>query len=142
MDTGKLSESERPGKAREIRKSILRCLMDSGRMMISDISEHCGYSIPTVTKYINTLMDQGLVTAAGKKSLNRGKKPMVYKTCSDARYFVGVDIQSHALQMCAMDLSGNVIAEDECLGFVYSNTPPLHGRNVQQNPFFHRQSRN
>lgn len=124
MDTGKLSESERPGKAREIRKSILRCLMDSGRMMISDISEHCGYSIPTVTKYINTLMEQGLVTAAGKKSLNRGKKPMVYKTRSDARYFVGVDIQSHALQMCAMDLSGNVIAEDECLDFVYSNTPP------------------
>lgn len=116
--------------------------MDSGRMMISDISEHCGYSIPTVTKYINTLMEQGLVTAAGKKSLNRGKKPMVYKTRSDARYFVGVDIQSHALQMCAMDLSGNVIAEDECLDFVYSNTPPLHGRNVQQNPFFHRQSRN
>ena len=67
---------------------------------------------------------------------------MVYKTCSDARYFVGVDIQSHALQMCAMDLSGNVITEGECLDFVYSNTPPLHGRNVQQNPFFHKQSRN
>lgn len=127
------SETDAAGrdKAGEIRRKILRCLIDNGKMMISDISEQCGYSVPTVTKYINGLMDSGLVVTAGKKSRNRGKKPVVYMTKADAKCFIGVDIQRHALMMCAMDLSGNVSGEASLPELVYSNTPPLSGRNVR-----------
>lgn len=128
------SETDAAGrdKAGEIRRKILRCLIDNGKMMISDISEQCGYSVPTVTKYINGLMDSGLVVTAGKKSRNRGKKPVVYMTKADAKCFVGVDIQRHALMMCAMDLYGNVSGEASLPELVYSNTPPLSGRNVRR----------
>ncbi len=118
------TEHENPDRAGEIRRKILKCLIENGRLMISDLSGLCGYSVPTVTKYINGLMDAGLVVAAGKRSLTRGKKPTVYMTREDAKYFIGVDIQRHSLMICAMDLSGNVIAETSLPDMVYSNTPP------------------
>ena len=127
------NETERDSrdKAAEIRRKILSCLIDNGRLMISDLSEYCGYSVPTVTKYVNGLMDEGLVETAGKRSLTRGKKPTLYMTRDDAKYFIGVDIQQHALMICAMNLSGGVIEETSLLEMVYSNTPPLFGNDVR-----------
>lgn len=124
-------------RAGEIRRRIMECLIENGRLMISDLSELCGYSVPTVTKYIDGLMDAGLVTTAGKRSLTRGKKPMLYMTRDDAEYFIGVDIQQHALMICAMNLSGAVIAETSLPEMVYSNTPPLFGNNVRNGDAVH-----
>lgn len=137
MDQNSGTWSESRNKAAQIRQQILRCLIDRGRMMISDIAEQCGYSVPTVTKYINGLIEAGLVEAAGKKSMTRGKKPVVYMTRAEAKYFIGVDIQRHTLMLCAMDLSGNVVGEASLQELVYSNTPPLFGRNVRSGDAFH-----
>lgn len=141
MNPNSGTDSGSRDKAAQIRRRILRCLIERGRMMISDIAEQCGYSVPTVTKYINGLIEAGIVEAAGKKSLTRGKKPVVYMTRAEAKYFIGVDIHRHALMLCAMDLAGNVVGEASLQEMTYSNTPPLPGRNVRGCGPLHRKPR-
>ena len=136
MEEQNHTEYDGQEKAEEIRRQVLHCLIENGGLMISDISSRCGYSVPTVAKYINALIRRGLVMSAGKKSYSRGKKPTIYMCCRDAAYFIGVDLQSHALFICAMALSGEIIAEEFHHNLLYSNTP-LFGRCLHQSEQFH-----
>ena len=113
-----------PTYCKTVKRAILRRLTESEGVMISDLAEDCGFSVPTVTKYINELLKEGLVIAAGKITQSRGKHPSVYKINPSSKYFVGVDIKRDSLRLAIINLAGDVIREEIITDFLFSNSIP------------------
>ena len=110
-------------KERTIQKTILNYLMLNGNMMIPDISSAIGYSVPTVTKYINYLIEKGYIANFGKIGSARGRQPSLYGIKPESAYFIGVDIKRFSLCVAIMDLSGKMVKISEDNDFRFENTP-------------------
>ncbi len=94
-------------------------------MMIPSISELTGYSIPTVTKFIQEGISEGIVTATEKTTSTgtRGRKGMMYSLNPETAYFLGVDTKHYGLIISLMDITGRIVAECEKKELGFMNTP-------------------
>ncbi len=67
-------------------------------------------SLPTVTKTLNTLVEQRLINSSSKiVSKTGGRNPVAYSYLPDARVAIGVGIAKHYVKTVVVDLDGNVI---------------------------------
>ena len=106
----------------EFESIILQVLLKSGKHQISAISQLSGMSVPTVTKYISTLVDKNLVKQVGKTFSERGRQAALYAVNETVAYFIGVDIKMTLVYLAMMDLAGTIVKEDT-IPFEFSNTP-------------------
>lgn len=93
-------------------------------MMISDLADCCGFSVPTITKYISELLKENLVMPSGKIIQSRGKHPAIYKINPNSKYFAGVDIKRDSLRLALVNLAGDVIKENIISDYHFSNSLP------------------
>lgn len=110
-------------KADSIKRDILRFYALNGDSCISDIGKEMNLSIPTVTKFIAELIDEGYVLDFGKQDTNGGRKPNIYGLNPNAGYFIGVDIKRHSLAMGALDFKGDLLLSESNIDFRLENTP-------------------
>jgi IclR helix-turn-helix domain. len=62
-----------------IKHRIVNILWEAGKeMSLSHISAETGVSVPTSTKYVNELIEDGLVVKIGKPSSSQGRRPFTY----------------------------------------------------------------
>lgn len=103
---------------------IISILGDSDGLSIAQLSALTHTSVPTVTKYLNELLQKGWIVNTGKVSGEHGRKASIYKLCGDTAYFLGVDPKHSTLSLALMDMCGKVVAEfDENL--LFQNTPEM-----------------
>lgn len=76
---------------------------------IGEISEHCGISVPTTTKFIRSLIDAGWVRELGRHHKVGGRMPKMYSLSPSLGYVVGVDIRRNGYYFGMMDFSGEMI---------------------------------
>ena len=76
---------------------------------IGEISEHCGISVPTTTKFIRSLIDNGLVRELGRHHKVGGRMPKMYSLSPSLGYVIGVDIRRNGYYYGMMDFSGEMI---------------------------------
>lgn len=76
---------------------------------IGEISEHCGISVPTATKFIRRLIDNGLVRELGRHHKVGGRMPKMYSLNPALGYVIGVDIRKNGYYFGVMDFSGEII---------------------------------
>lgn len=110
-------------KADSIKRDILRFYALNGDSCISDLGKEMNLSIPTVTKFIAELIDEGYVIDFGKQDTNGGRKPNIYGLNPDAGYFIGVDIKRHSLSMGVLDFKGDLLFSESNIIFKLENTP-------------------
>ncbi|MGL5318653.1 MAG: ROK family transcriptional regulator [Bacteroidales bacterium] len=110
-------------KADSIKREILRFYALNGDSCISEVGKDMNLSIPTVTKFISELIEEGYVLDFGKQDTNGGRKPNIYGLNPNAGYFVGVDIRRHSLQIGAFDFKGDLMLSDSNIEFKLENTP-------------------
>ena len=103
---------------------IISILGDSDGLSIAQLSNLTHTSVPTVTKYLNELLQKGWIVNTGKVSGEHGRKASIYRLCGDTAYFLGVDPKHSTLSLALMDMCGKVVAEfDENL--LFQNTPEM-----------------
>lgn len=103
---------------------IISILGDSDGLSIAQLSDLTHTSVPTVTKYLNELLQKGWIVNTGKVSGEYGRKASIYRLCGDTAYFLGVDPKHSTLSLALMDMCGKVVAEfDENL--LFQNTPEM-----------------
>ena len=103
---------------------IISILGDSDGLSIAQLSDLTHTSVPTVTKYLNELLQKGWIVNTGKVSGEHGRKASIYRLCGDTAYFLGVDPKHSTLSLALMDMCGKVVAEfDENL--LFQNTPEM-----------------
>lgn len=84
-----------------------------GDLSIPELSKLVSLSVPSVTKLLNELMDDGFVADMGKQSVAGGRQPIIYGLNPDAGYFIGVEIQNKGVKMMAMNFKGKILASEE-----------------------------
>ncbi|MBR0298779.1 MAG: ROK family transcriptional regulator, partial [Bacteroidales bacterium] len=80
------------------------------------------YSVPTVTKHINVLKEDGLILRHGKTVEERGRQAMIYSINPDYANFIGVDIKHNEIIIAAIDFSGKQFSHTK-ISRTFENTP-------------------
>lgn len=105
-----------------LKKSILFLCIEHGEHSISALSDAIGASVPTVTKLIGELMDEGFMTDLGKSGTSGGRRPSIYGLNPDAGYFVGVDLRNTHACVAVTDFKGGLLAFKDDIAFKMSAT--------------------
>ncbi len=106
-----------------VKKRILQYLIISGESSIADISKEIEMSVPTVTKLVSELIEEGFILDSGKQNTSGGRKPNIYGINPVSGYFVGVDVHRKLVMLAVIDLNGKIIDENLHIPYELQNTP-------------------
>lgn len=81
-----------------------------GDSSIPELSKTLMLSVPSVTKLLNELIDEGFVVELGKQQVAGGRQPCIYGLNPNAGYFVGVEVRRDKVKMKAINFKAQVIA--------------------------------
>ena len=66
------------GKNSILKKKIIALCINEGDYSLADLSKELNTSIPTITKLVGELMDEGFLVDMGKLGTNGGRRPSIY----------------------------------------------------------------
>lgn len=102
-----------PSLIRKINRSnIIGLIRKQGSLSRSEISRISGLSLPSVSRIIDSLIQEGLLKEIGKGDSLRGKKPLLIDINSDHQYVFGVEI-SRKGQIILCNLTGTVLRSEK-----------------------------
>ena len=110
------------GKNAAMKQKILGLCINDGDYSLADLSKELGASIPTITKLVGELLEDGLLEDMGKQGTNGGRRPSIYGLNPSAGYFVGVDIRRKFISYAVTDFKGSQIDYQEQLPFSVQNS--------------------
>ena len=114
---------EKNTKINQIKKEIISYFLNNGKNSISELSKELDLSVPTVTKLINNMSEDGLISDYGKIQTPEGRHPNVYGLNPTSAYFVGIDMTRHHLSIALMDFNGDMVKTKYRIRYKYENTP-------------------
>lgn len=97
------------------RSKVLEIICKKNEVYRAELSRITGLSMPTIMKITDSLMQSGMVVAAGKGESSGGKPPVLLELVPDSRLFVGVDVSGAMFKCIIMDLCGGIIFRRNCL---------------------------
>lgn len=106
-----------------LKKKIIHYYIANGDATIAELCKEMDLSIPTVTKLIGELQEDGYILDFGKQETSGGRKPNIYGLNPTSGYFVGVDIFRDKINIAAVDFKGEKLRIEENIPFVLENTP-------------------
>ena len=110
-----------------LKKTILYLCIEHGEHSIAAISEAIGASVPTATKLIGELMDEGFMIDLGKSGTSGGRRPSIYGLNPEAGYFMGVDMRNSHASVAVTDFKGGLISFQDNIPFkMEANEATIH----------------
>ena len=106
------------GKIAAIKRQILGLCINDGDFSIAELSREMGISIPTVTKMVSELIDEGFLEELGKTGTSGGRRPSIYGLKSSAGYFIGADVTRHHVSIAVSNFKGNILEYVDDIPFV------------------------
>ena len=94
MTSSFLKQATEGNKNAILKQQIICQYIFCGDSSITDLSKVVNLSVPTVTKLIGELIDEGFVHNFGEQGTAGGRRPNIYGLNPYAGYFVGVDLRS------------------------------------------------
>lgn len=105
-----------------LKQKIISLCINEGDYSIAELSKELNTSIPTITKLVMELIDDGILTDMGKQGTNGGRRPSIYGLNPAAGYFVGVDIRRHHYSIAIIDFKGQTVSYRDDQPFVLGNS--------------------
>lgn len=110
------------GKNASLKQKILGLCINDGDYSLADLSKELGTSIPTITKLVGELLEDGLLEDMGKLGTNGGRRPSIYGLNPAAGFFVGVDIRRDCLNFAVTDFKGSLLEYIENIDYAVQNS--------------------
>ena len=110
------------GKNASLKQKILGLCINDGDFSLADLSKELGTSIPTTTKLVEELLEDGLLEDRGKQGTNGGRRPSIFGLNPSAGYFVGVDIRRKFISYAVIDFKGTAITYHDHLQYTVQNS--------------------
>lgn len=107
----------------QIRKSIINHFVTEGNDTIAELAKLLDLSVPTVTKFISELTEDGYLMEYGKIQTNGGRHPLLYGLNPSSVYFVGADMTRHHLSIALMNFRGDIVNYQMGIQYSFENTP-------------------
>ncbi|MEG0807002.1 MAG: ROK family transcriptional regulator [Alistipes sp.] len=117
-----LQQAEEGNKTALLKRQIIGLYITEGDFSITDLSREMNLSVPTTTKLVGELIEEGYVHDFGKQGANGGRRPNIYGLNPYAGYFVGVDIKKDTISMSMINFKGSVISYSESVVFALENS--------------------
>ena len=105
------------GKNSILKKQMISLCINEDGYSIADLSRELNTSIPTITKLVGELMDEGFLVDMGKQGTNGGRRPSIYGLNPSAGYFVGTDVRKESISIAVTDFKGHIIDYLEAMSF-------------------------
>ena len=110
------------GKNASLKQRIIGLCINDGDYSLADLSKELDTSIPTTTKLVGELLEDGLLMDMGKVGTNGGRRPSIYGLNPSAGYFVGVDIRRRFISFAVTDFKGTLVDFHESIDFKVENS--------------------
>ena len=110
--------SDDTSKSALAKREILRLCITHEESSISFFSKTLGISVPTVTKLMSELKEDGFILDEGKIGTSGGRRPSIFGLNPNAGYFVGIDVARHHFHIAITDFKGNMLKYIEDIEFV------------------------
>lgn len=117
-----LKEIEMGSKNALIKKRIITHYIYNGSSTITDLSKELDLSVPTVTKFIYEMCEDGYINDYGKLETNGGRHPSLYGLNPESGYFIGVDIKKFAINIGLINFKGDMIELKMNIPYKFENT--------------------
>ena len=122
MTHGLLKEIEIGSKNGLLKKKIVTYYMHNGGSTIPGLARELDLSVPTVTKFINEMYDDGYINDYGKLETSSGRHPSLYGLNPESGYFIGVDIKRFALNIGLINFKGEMMELKMDIPYKFRNT--------------------
>lgn len=123
MNKRLLEEVEKGTKSALIKKKIINHYIHNGSSTITELSKEVDMSIPTVTKLIGEMCEEGFINDYGKLETAGGRHPNLYGLNPDSGYFIGVDIKQSGINIGLINFKGDMVDLKMGIPFRLENTP-------------------
>lgn len=117
-----IEEIELGSKNAQLKLNILKYYINYGDNTLSELGKEMDLSVPTVTKLVSELIDEGYVIDFGKVETNGGRRPNIYGLNPGSGCFLGVDIKRFRVNLSVINFKGEVIDSQLSTPFNYENT--------------------
>jgi predicted NBD/HSP70 family sugar kinase len=118
-----LEEFDRNTKGTIVKKQVIAFYIQNGFATLAELSKQLNLSIPTVTKIVEEMTEQGLIIERGKLETAGGRHPSLYGLNPDSCYFGGVDIKNSSVSIGVVDFTGQMVTQANDIPYDYENTP-------------------
>lgn len=118
----KFINSESGNKTDVIKKGIIRFYINNGLSTIAELTKGLDLSVPTTTKLIGELIDEGFVLDFGKQETEGGRRPNLYGLNPDSGYFIGVDVKKFHVNIALINFRGETIKYQDNIPYQLENT--------------------
>src|ERR1700744_5248720 len=98
-------------KSAELKNIIVKCLYFDKALSCAELSEILDKSIPSVSKAINELIDEGFVIEQGYAPSSGGRRPLMYSLRSQAMYIVTVAMDQLSTRIQMVDMVNEPVSE-------------------------------
>lgn len=105
-----------------IKRSIIAYMAINGECTLADLARELNISIPTVTKLVEELVTDDIVSDRGKIETSGGRRPNVFGLKHSAIYFAGIEVNRDQIVGVVTDLQNNVIASNIYSDFELEDT--------------------
>lgn len=118
-----LTDIERGSKNALTKKKIISYYLTNRSSTIPELAKELDHSIPTTTKIIVEMCDEGLLLNYGKLETSEGRPPALYGLNADGGYFMGVNVRRAGIDIGIINLIGDLIDEEQAIPMQLENTP-------------------
>lgn len=115
--------SDNSNRSELLKKKIIHYYIANGDATIADLGREMDLSIPTITKLVTDLQEDGYILDFGKQDTNGGRKPNLYGLNPASGYFIGVDMQKDYVSIAAIDFKGEMVQLDEKIPYKLEHSP-------------------
>lgn len=113
MNKSLFMQAEERNRAALLKLQIINQYVLGGDSSITELSKALMLSVPTVTKFLGELIDEGVVYDYGKQSNVGGRQPNIYGLNPNAGYFIGVELRKDTVRMATINFKAQVVANRE-----------------------------
>jgi len=94
-----------------IKRSIIAYMAINGESTLAELTKELKISVPTITKLVQELVEEGIVNDLGKVETPGGRRPNVFGLTNSTIYFAGINVGRDRMTYVITDLQNNVIQE-------------------------------
>lgn len=105
-----------------LKKNILIRLAEQGEETIAELARCFNISVPTTTKLLMDLKEDGYLEDNGKIETAGGRRPNVFGLAADALYFLGVDVRRRRTEIILVDFQGKIVCRKDEIPYTLENT--------------------
>ena len=112
-----LEEIKQGIRSASLKKDIICYYINNGDDTLADLGKELNFSVPTVTKMVGELIEDGIVMDFGKMETPGGRRPNIYGLNQSSGYFIGVDISQKRVHIELINFKGDLIDEQMDISF-------------------------